>query len=380
MDALLTLIIDYFYKINMTILNKISGKIINHDESFSGEITFNENIQEVKNYHEEKNEKIIIPGFVDLHCHGGNGYDTMDGINSIKSMANFHLSKGTTSLLATTWTNNFESTFSALNNFDINFMNKNNNLIGVHLEGPFINPNKLGAQPPLSQEPSIDFVKKIKKIADVKVITIAPEIKNIDPLIEYLIQENIKIQIGHSLANYQCCKNLIDKTDISFTHLYNAMSGNDHRNPGVVTSALLHGKYSEIICDLNHVSPHLIQLASKNIPYLYAITDAISACGNKDGDYKFAGVEIEKVNDKVFLKNTSTLAGSVVDMHVTFKNLLNIGYENKKAVAMTSYNASKYLNLNNIGKIKKSCKANFLVLDKNYDIIDIYLNGNKYEK
>ena len=105
----------------MTILNKISGKIINHDESFSGEITFNENIQEVKNYHEEKNEKIIIPGFVDLHCHGGNGYDTMDGINSIKSMANFHLSKGTTSLLATTWTNNFESTFSALNNFDINF-------------------------------------------------------------------------------------------------------------------------------------------------------------------------------------------------------------------------------------------------------------------
>ena len=158
------------------------------------------------------------------------------------------------------------------------------------------------------------------------------------------------------------------------------MSGNDHRNPGVVTSALLHGKYSEIICDLNHVSPHLIQLASKNIPYLYAITDAISACGNKDGDYKFAGVEIEKVNDKVFLKNTSTLAGSVVDMHVTFKNLLNIGYENKKAVAMTSYNASKYLNLNNIGKIKKSCKANFLVLDKNYDIIDIYLNGNKYEK
>ena len=165
----------------------------------------------------------------------------MDGINSIKSMADFHLSKGTTSLLATTWTNNFENTFEALNNFDLNFSNKNNNLIGVHLEGPFINPNKLGAQPAMSQEPSIDFVKKIKKIADVKVITIAPEIENIDSLIEYLIQNNIKIQIGHSLANYQCCKNLLDKTNISFTHLYNAMSGNDHRNPGVVTAALLHG-------------------------------------------------------------------------------------------------------------------------------------------
>ena len=364
----------------MITLNKISGKIINYNESFFGEINFDESIQEIKNFHEEKNDKIIIPGFVDLHCHGGNGYDTMDGIESIKSMANFHLSKGTTSLLATTWTNNFENTFAALNDFDINFRDKNNNLIGVHLEGPFINPNKLGAQPPLFQTPSIDFVKKIKKIADIKVITIAPEIKNINPLIEYLIQENIKIQIGHSLASYQCCKNLIDKTDIGFTHLYNAMSGNDHRNPGVVTAALLHGKYSEIICDLNHVSPHSIQLASKNIPFLYAITDAISVCGNKDGDYKFAGVEIEKIKSKVFLKNTSTLAGSVTDMHTTFKNLLDIGYEAKKAVAMTSYNASKYLSMKNIGRIKKNNKANFLILDKNYDIIDVYLNGKKYEK
>ena len=363
----------------MTILKKISGKIINYNESFFGEIIFDESIKGIKSFPEIKNDKIIIPGFIDLHCHGGNGFDTMDGINAIKSMANFHLSKGTTSLLATTWTNNFENTFKALNNFDTNFKNSKNNLIGVNLEGPFINPNKLGAQPPLSQQPSIDFVKKIKKIADVKVITIAPEIKNIDSLIEYLIQENIKIQIGHSLADYQCCKSLLDKTDISFTHLYNAMSGNDHRNPGVVTAALLHGKYSEVICDLNHVSPYLIKLASKNIPFLYAVTDAISACGKKDGNYKFAGVEIEKINNKVFLRNTTTLAGSVTDMHSTFKNLLKIGYENKNAVAMTSYNASKYLNLKNIGNIKKNHKANFFVLDKNYDIIDIYLNGVKYE-
>tara|TARA_B110000263_G_scaffold22617_1_gene17611 strand:+ start:291 stop:1382 length:1092 start_codon:yes stop_codon:yes gene_type:complete len=363
----------------MTTLNKISGKIINHNESFFGEITFNENICEIKNYKEASNEKIIIPGFVDLHCHGGDGFDTMDGVESIKSMANFHLSKGTTSLLATTWTNNFENTYAALKDFDFNFKDKNNNLIGVHLEGPFINSNKLGAQPPLSQEPSIDFVRKIQKIANVRVITIAPEIENIDSLIDYLIKENVKIQIGHSLADYQCCKNLIEKNEIGFTHLYNAMSGNDHRKPGVVTAALLHGKYAEIICDFNHVSPQLIKLASKNIPFLYAITDAISACGKQDGEYKFANIKIEKKNNKVFIKNTTTLAGSVIDMHKTFKNLLNIGYAINDAVAMTSYNASSYLNLNNIGKIKKNRKANFLILNKNYDIVDIYLNGKKYE-
>ena len=380
MDALHILTTNYFYKIDMAISNKISGKIINHDESFFGEITFNEDIHEIKVYQEEKNERIIIPGFVDLHCHGGNGFDTMDGVSSIKSMANFHLSKGTTTLLATTMTNNFENTYKALKNFDLNFENKNNNLIGVHLEGPFINPNKLGAQPSLSQEPSIDFVREIQKIANVRVITIAPEIENINPLINYLIQENIKIQVGHSLANYECCKNLIEKNDIGFTHLYNAMSGNDHKNPGVVTAALLHGKYAEIICDLNHVNPQLIKLASKNIPFLYAITDAISACGKEDGEYKFACIEIEKKNNKVLLKNTSKLAGSVIDMHATFKNLLNIGYRIENAVAMTSYNASRYLNLTNIGKIKKNTKANFLILDKNYDIVDVYLGGKKYEQ
>ena len=363
----------------MTKLNRISGKIINHNTSFFGEIIFNENIHEIISHSEEKNEKIIIPGFVDLHCHGGNGFDTMDGGDSIKSMSDFHLSKGTTSLLATTMTNNFETTYEALKNFDLNFNNSDSNLIGVHLEGPFINPNKLGAQPPLIQEPSIDFVRKIKKVANIKVITIAPEIKNIDALITYLIQEGIKIQIGHSLADYECCKKLMAKNNIGFTHLYNAMSGNDHRKPGVVTAALLHGKYAEIICDLNHVKPQLIKLASKNIPFLYAITDAISACGKKDGSYKFAGIEIEKLNNKVLLKDTSTLAGSVIDMHSTFKNLLNIGYGIQNAVAMTSYNASRYLNLHNIGEIKNNTKANFLILNKNYDIVDIYLNGKKYE-
>ena len=112
-----------------------------------------------------KTDDFIIPGFIDLHCHGANGFDTMDGWDSIKKMTDYHLKKGTTSILPTTWTSTFEHTFNALKGFR-NYNKENSNILGVHLEGPFINPNKLGAQPNLTEKPSLEFVKKILEISD----------------------------------------------------------------------------------------------------------------------------------------------------------------------------------------------------------------------
>ena len=144
----------------------------------------------------------------------------------------------------------------------------------------------------------------------------------------------------------------MDQFNIGFTHLYNAMSGNDHRNPGVLTAALHNSQYAEIICDLHHVSEQAIKIAKKCIPGLYAITDSIGAAGLKDGNYTFANIEIEKKREKVTLKNSSTLAGSVASMHTNFLNLLNIQYTIEEAVSMTSYNASQYLKLDDVGLIK----------------------------
>ena len=357
-------------------MKKIKGNIVNHDYSFNGEISFEKEIIEINKIENSNFENYIIPGFVDLHCHGGNSFDTMDGLNAISKMSAYHLSKGTTSLLATTWTSTFEHTCKALNDFN-KLLNLDSNLLGVHLEGPFINQNKLGAQPPLTQKPDKEFINKILSLADIKVITLAPEVEGMDQFIPFLNEKQIQVQFGHSLADYKCCKKFTNNFKIGFTHLYNAMSGNDHRNPGVLTSALLDSQYAEIICDLNHVSEEAIKLASKSIPNLYAITDSILASGLKDGEYKFANNKIIKKNDKITLFNSTTLAGSVVDMHKTFLNLLSINYTMQEAVAMTSYNASKYLDLKNIGRIEKGYISNFLLLDKSYNIKEIYLNGKK---
>ena len=356
-------------------MKKISGTIVNYDSTFEGEIEFDDNIQNLKTTKNENSHNYIIPGFIDLHCHGGEGFDTMDGKESIDYMSKYHLSKGTTSLLPTTWTSSYDHTLKALNGFN-SLINKHSNIIGVHLEGPFINPNKLGAQPARSLLPSKEFIEGVLNLAHIKTITLAPEIDKMVDFIPFLIEKNINIQFGHSLASSDCCEKYMDKYKVSFTHLYNAMSDNRHRKPGVLSAALLKGKFAEIICDMNHVSKESILIAKKCIPDLYAITDAISACGLSNGDYKFADADITKTDKKVVIKELGTLAGSIVNMHETFLNLLNINLSMEDAVKMTSFSASKYLNDNTIGYIKKGCRSNFLVLDKDLNIKKIFLNGN----
>ncbi|MDC3100743.1 amidohydrolase family protein, partial [Pelagibacteraceae bacterium] len=248
---------------------------------------------------------------------------------------------------------------------------------GVHLEGPFINPNKLGAQPNLTEKPSLEFIKKILEISDVKIITLAPEIDGMQEFINDLVELNIKIQFGHTLADFDCCEKIMKDHEIGFTHLYNAMSGNDHRFPGVLSAALSKGKYAEIICDNIHVSKEAIKIAKKCIPGLYTITDSINASGLSDGEYIFAKNNIKKENDSVKIKSDGTLAGSIVTMDQTFKNLISMDFSLEEAVALTSYNASKYLNLDNVGIIQKNFLSNFLVLDKEFNLKEVYLRGKK---
>ena len=353
----------------------LQGNIVNFDESFSGEIIFDEKINEINKLNIQT-DNFIIPGFIDLHCHGANGFDTMDGWDAIKKMTNYHLKKGTTSILPTTWTSTFEHTFNALKGFE-NYKKYNSNILGVHLEGPFINPNKLGAQPPLAINPSFDFVKKLQDLAPIKVITLAPELDGMDLFIEEINKLGIKIQFGHSLADYNCCAKLMSNYDIGFTHLYNAMSGNHHRNSGVLSAALDLGLFAEIICDFNHVNKESIKIAKKCIENLYAVTDSMGATGLANGIYNFFNTDVEKKDKIAVLKGTNSLAGSIINMHDTFLNLKQLHFSLNDMVKMTSFNAAKYLGLEDLGYLGKNKISNILVLDKNFNLKEIYLNGIK---
>ena len=354
----------------------LKGNIVNYDETYSGEIIFDNKINKIIRSNSSKENNYIIPGFIDLHCHGGNGFDTMDGWKSIEKMASYHLSKGTTSILPTTWTSTFDHTYNALKEFN-NYKRLNTNIFGVHLEGPFINPKKLGAQPPKTLNPSINFVKEIQTIAPVRVITVAPELDGMDNFINQLDKLGINIQFGHSLADYDCCSKLMNKYNIGFTHLYNAMSGNNHRSSGVIEAALDLGSFAEIICDLKHVNETSIKIAIKCIKNLYAVTDSMGATGLKDGIYKFFDADIEKKNKIALIKNTNSLAGSIVNMYDTFSNLIKLKLSLNDAVKMTSYNAAKYLRMKDFGYIGEKKVSNILVLNKSLKIEEIYLNGIK---
>ena len=256
-------------------------------------------------------------------------------------------------------------------------MNSNNNILGVHLEGPFINPGKLGVQPPLAINPSIDFVKELQDVAPIKVITLAPELDGMDDFIYQLVKLEINIQFGHSLADFECCAKFMNKYSIGFTHLYNAMSGNHHRSSGVLGAALELGSFAEIICDLNHVNETSIKIAKKCIKNLYAVSDSMGATGLENGIYNFFGVDIEKIDKKAVVKKTNALAGSVINMHDTFSNLIKLKFSLNEAVKMTSYNAAQYIKENELGYIGENKISNILVLDKTLKIKQIYLNGIK---
>jgi N-acetylglucosamine-6-phosphate deacetylase len=247
-------------------------------------------------------------------------------------------------------------------------------LLGVHLEGPFINPEKLGAQPPYTVKPDLAIVRSWLDSGIVKVMTIAPEIDVDGQLLPLLLAHGVKVQIGHSNCSWHQAQLAINQ-GCGITHLYNAMGGVTHRDGGTATAALAYADFAEIITDGIHVEQAAFDIALRAIPNLYSVTDATAAAGMPDGNFMLGSLPVIKKGNQVQLPD-GTLAGSCLTQTQSLALLRSWGLDWSTIAKLSSARPAAWINEAKLGKISQGAKANWIELQAD-TVVAIWVNGQQ---
>lgn len=332
------------------------------------------------------NGNYLSPGFIDIHNHGNSGFDIMDSTEeALDKISKYHIKNGVTSYLATIITSSYEDIWKAIEN--INNYNKKNysaNLIGIHLEGPFFNKIKKGAQAEKHiKEPNLQKMKDLLKISkgNIKMVSLAPELSGALDIIKYLNDKNITIAMAHTNATFQEAKLGIEYGVRVGTHLYNGMRDFNHREPGVVGAALTDDRvYCEIIFDRVHLHDATVELTLKAKGYdkTILISDAIRATGLLGGEYELGGQKVNVKNGVARLE-TGSLAGSTLDLRKAVYNMVKfLDVPIHEAVKMASLNPAKALNIEkNLGSIEIGKRADLISFDREINIKKRILEGKE---
>ena len=330
----------------------------------------------------EGGRPILLPGFIDTHVHGGGGRDTMEGGDAIATIARRHARHGTTGLLATTMTApiaEIEAALKALGPVCRERARQSARVLGVHLEGPYISPGRLGAQPAHAIPATLAEVQRLNEFAPIKVLTIAPEMPGHLALIGPLRDAGIRVQIGHSAGSYDDGVAALNAGAAGFTHLFNAMTGLHHREPGMVGAALAHGEHAELIPDLLHVHPGAIRAALRCIPGLFCVTDSTAAAGMPDGEYRLGEHTVQKCLGGVRLAD-GTLAGSALTMDQALRNLVQVvGLTLPEASRRVSTAAAEYLGLPDRGRLAVGAWADVVVMDAALSLQRVFVEGEEID-
>ncbi len=320
----------------------------------------------------------VSAGFIDLHIHGSGGADVMDATHqALEILSTTLLQTGTTSFLATTMTMSTQAIDNALQNIQ-NYSSKvtGANIIGIHLEGPFINVSKHGAQDKnYVQTPNFELIKNY--MSEVKMITLAPEVEGAEDFVKQMTKmyPHIILSIGHSDTSYDKALESFTWGISHVTHLFNAMPSYHHRKPGLVGAVFDSDVSCDIIADLVHTHPSTLSLTHKlKGDKLILITDAMRAGCMKCGSYDLGGRKVEVSEGKALLED-GTLAGSVLKMN---EALLNMSKHTDMHLielvnAVTSIPA-KRLDIKK-GELKIGYDADIVVFDENFSIISTIING-----
>ncbi len=336
----------------------------------------------------------ILPGFIDIHVHGGGGFDFMDGsVDDFKGVVDSHLKHGTTTIYPTTMSADFSEILSTISVYrEYKKTNPIANVMGLHLEGPFLNKKMCGAQrldliiPPTQKE--IDLLKQNVDVIDR--ITCAPEVDGVLNLYDQLAPFNVQFSMGHTLATFTDAEIAYKKGFSSITHLYSATSGffkvNQKVHIGVTQYAYAEqGIYAELIADGCHVPKELLRLVAKikGVDKVCLVTDAMRAsCTNVTES--FLGKKVKEnaviIEDGVAkLPDRSFFAGSIgtMDRAVRFA-VKNCGFAIFDALKMASLTPAKLMQIDSYkGSIKLGKDADFVITDYDINVKNVYIKGEK---
>ncbi len=330
----------------------------------------------------------ILPGFIDVHIHGAGGADVMDATEeALQTMASTLPKEGTTSFLATTITQKEEAITNALINVAAYRKQQHEGeaeILGVHLEGPFINEKMRGAQPnQYILSPNIELFNRWQQQSDdsIKLVTVAPEMEKGYEFIRYLADNRVVASIGHSNANYEEVKQAVQSGATHVTHLFNGMKGLHHREPGTAGAALLFDELKiELIADGIHVHPGMVRLAvtQKKNDQVILITDSMRAKCLKTGIYDLGGQDVHVNEDRALLSD-GTLAGSILPMNKAVQNVTNWVEQERSfqdVVQYASTNPAKQLQVfDRKGSIEEGKDADLVIMSDDFDVIYTICRG-----
>lgn len=335
----------------------------------------------------------VIPGLVDIHFHGCAGHDFSDASpDGLPAIAAYQLSQGVTSICPASMTlspETLQNICKCARDFSQESSTNGSRLVGVNLEGPFISNAKRGAQnPDYIRQADFTLLEQLQECADglVKLVTLAPETPGAIDFIRQVKQSelrDISISIGHTQSDYDTAKKAFACGADHVTHLFNAMPAFTHRAPGVIGAAFDSPDcFVEIICDGIHIAPSAIRAAFAMFgsERVVLISDSMRATGLSDGNYTLGGLNVQ-VNGKHATLEDGTLAGSVTNLLECMRCAVSMGISLENAVQCATINPARAIHIDNdYGSLEAGKAADFLLLDKNLTLVDVFKDGEKVDR
>ncbi|MBQ9990181.1 MAG: N-acetylglucosamine-6-phosphate deacetylase [Lachnospiraceae bacterium] len=333
--------------------------------------------------------KRIVPGFIDVHTHGSVGVDVNAATaEELEKICRFVATRGTTSWLCSVLTDTREQTLWCIDQFNEHQKKESQgaNLLGIHLEGPFLSTEYKGAMPEyLLQTRNLPLLKEYQERAKgkIKYMTISPEIEGLNEDIPAMKELGLTVAIGHSGADYDTAWEAIHQGAESCTHTFNAMKLLHQHFPAIMGAALESDIYCEAICDGRHLHPGTVRLLlkTKGLDKVVAITDSIMAAGLPDGNYKLGVNDVVVVDGDAKLADSGVRAGSTLTQDVALKNLLSFtGRPLEEIIPLLTENPANLLKISDRkGYLADQKDADLVILDGDNNIADVFVGGRRID-